>query len=151
MRALSIAVLLALLTAPALAEQRLRLVPPSDGHTLFPLMRTYGTPQFHPPRTQYVRSQAVYRLPDGLRGVATRDRRLSQLCRRGAFVQKIDGFYWARTTDRRYGVAFGSGYNLIDAQSQRAPGKVYFFEDQDSRCSVHVADQRAITGLYIGP
>lgn len=151
MRALSIAVLLAALAVPAAAEQRLRLVPPAVGDALHPPMRTYATPEFHPPRTQYVRSQAVYKLPDGLRGVATRDARLSELCRRGAFVQRIDGFYWARAKDRRYGVAFGSGHNLIDAQSQRAPGKVYFFEDQDSRCSVFIADQRSVTGLHIGP
>lgn len=151
MRALSIVVLLLLLAAPAAAEQRLRMLPPADGESLRPPMRTYATPEIHPPRTRYVRSQAVYKLPDGLRGIATRDRRLSELCRRGAFVQKIDGFFWARAGDRRYGVAFGSGYNLVDAQSQRAPGKVYFFEDQDSRCSVHVADQRSVAGLYIGP
>ncbi|NYZ10955.1 hypothetical protein HL658_00210 [Azospirillum sp. RWY-5-1] len=151
MRVPFLALLLALLAGPGLAEQRLGLVPPSDGTSLRPPMRTYGIPEFHPPRTQYRRSQVVYKLPDGLRGIATRDRRLSDLCRRGAFVQRIDGFYWARAADRRYGVAFGNGTNLLDAQSQRAPGKVYFFEDQDSRCSVYIADQRSVSGLYIGP
>lgn len=151
MRAPVLALMFALLAGPALAEQRLGLVPPTDGPSLRPPMRTYGIPEIHPPRTQYLRSQAVYKLPDGLRGIATRDRHLSELCRRGAFVQKIDGFYWARAADQRYGVAFGNGTNLLDAQSQRSPGKVYFFEDQDSRCSVHVAEQRSVSGLYIGP
>ncbi len=109
------------------------------------------TPQYIPPRVPVVRSQAVYSLPDGLAKLAEPDETLSELCRRGAFVQEVDGYYWARTKNRRYGVAFSSGHNLIDLQNRRKPGRVYFFDKQDSFCTVYVGRQSRLMKHYIGP
>ena len=109
-------------------------------------------PQDHlQPRIRRTESRAVYNLPDGLDGFATIDRELSRLCQRGAFGQEIDGFYWARTRDRRYGVAFSGGANLVDPQKRRQRGKAYFFDGQDSRCTVLVGDQKKLSRHYIGP
>lgn len=103
-----------------------------------------------PPRTRFIRSQAVYSLPKGLDGLATFDPALSRLCQRGAFGQERDGFYWARTPDKRYGVAFSGGANLVDPQDKRRPGQVYFFDGQDARCRVYVGEQARLMPNYIG-
>lgn len=103
-----------------------------------------------PPRTRFVRSQAVYSLPKGLDGLMKFDATLSHLCQRGAFGQETDGFYWARTPDKRYGVAFSGGANLVDPQNRRQTGKVYFFSGQDSRCAVYVGDRARLAPHYIG-
>lgn len=112
--------------------------------------RVHPPRSFVPPRLRYADSRMVYRLPDGLKGLATLDRTLSQLCQRGAFIQKSNGYYWAVSPGRSYGVAFSGGANLDDAQNRRQPGKVYFFLGQDSRCSVYVGDQAKLMPHYVG-
>ena len=145
MRALWLAA--ALFAAPAAAEQPQRTEP---GH-LRGMINPYVTPQPGLPRTQHIRAQVVYRLPSSLPDLATRDGALSRLCQRGAFIQEKNGFYWARTPDRVYGVAFSGGANLIDPQNKRTPGKVYFFDGQESRCTVWIGDQAKLMAHYVGP
>lgn len=108
-------------------------------------------PPVLPPRTRFERAQVVYRLPMALPEIADADPTLSRLCRLGAFVQETNGFYWARTPQRSYGVAFSGGANLVDPQNRRRPGKVYFFQDPDARCTVWVADQARVMSHYVGP
>lgn len=150
MRAVILALALLLTALPATADEPLRTERTDPDH-LRPLDRTFTRPEFIPPRTRYQRSHVVYNLPDGIKSVATFDRTLSRLCQRGAFIQQSDGFYAARTKDKRYGVAFSGGANLDDPQNQRQPGKVYFFDGQDSRCSVYVGDQAKLMPHYVPP
>ncbi|PWC48521.1 hypothetical protein TSA6c_19375 [Azospirillum sp. TSA6c] len=150
------ALLLTILTVPILmvpaagAEEVLRTDRTQPGH-LGPTFRAYEPPPpGHEPRLRRTESRAVYKLPNGLNGLATRDRTLSHLCQRGAFLQQIDGLYWAATPDYRYGVAFSGGANLVDPQNRRQPGKTYFFRNQDSRCEVWIGDQAKLMPHYIG-
>ncbi len=115
------------------------------------ILNLYVTPQPGLPRTRYTRAQVVYRLPGNLPDLATRDPALSRLCQRGAFIQERNGFYWANTPERTYGVAFSGGANLIDPQNRRQPGKVYFFDRPDARCTVWVGDQARLMPHYVGP
>jgi len=149
-RLLSLAVgaaLLALAGAAAADDVPRTDWPNSDRHSLH---RVDPPRHFVPPRLQHSHSRMVYRLPNGLDGLATVDRTLSRLCQRGTFVQTSDGFYWAVTPGRRYGVAFSGGANLEDPQRKRESGKVYFFLGQDSRCTVYVADQAKLMPHYVG-
>ena len=141
--------LLMLLALPAAAEPM--RVERTDPVHLHALSRSYFPKQTIPPRTRFVRSQAVYNLPKGLDGLTRYDATLSHLCQRGAFVQELDGLYWARTPDKRYGVAFSGGANLSDPQNKRKTGQVYFFDGQDSRCDVYVGDQARLMPHYVGP
>ena len=150
MRALILASAVLLTALPATADAPLRAERTDPDH-LRPLDRTVTRPEFIPPRTRYQRSQVVYNLPDGIKSVATFDRTLSRLCQRGAFIQEMNGFYWARTPERTYGVAFSGGANLVDPQNRRAPGKVYFFDGQDARCTVWVGEQAGLMEHYVGP
>ncbi|WP_372395435.1 hypothetical protein ABMY26_09385 [Azospirillum sp. HJ39] len=136
--------------AAAGAEQVLRTDRTAPGHLRPPFRAYEPPPPGHGPRLLRTESRAVYKLPQGIDGLAMPDPDLSRLCRRGAFLQKIDGFYWAAAPDRRYGVAFSGGANLIDPQNRRQPGKVYFFRGQDSRCSVWVGDQARLMPNHIG-
>lgn len=107
-------------------------------------------PAVIPPRTVFPHSgRAVYALPKGLDGMAQRDNELSRLCQRGAFLQNLDGHFWAVAPDRRYGVAFPSGGSLDDPQKKAQPGKVYFFTGQDSRCTVYVGDREKLMPHYL--
>lgn len=148
-RILAMMAVLLLAASPATAEM-LRLEQTRPDH-----LRGFNRPLIQPervvPRTRFIRSQVVYRLPTDVREVAAFDPKLSHLCRMGAFTQDVPGFYWARTPQRAYGVAFSGGANLDDPQNKRQPGKVYFFDDQDSRCSVYVGDQAALMKSYVGP
>ena len=132
---------------PAAAEEPVRTEP---GH-MNSLPQFYIAPQPGLPRTRYRRAQVVYRLPKPLPELAVRDNALSRLCQRGAFIQEMNGFYWARTPERTYGVAFSGGANLVDPQNRRAPGKVYFFDGQDARCTVWVGEQAGLMEHYVGP
>ena len=139
-----------LFPAAAGAQEVLRTDRTDPGH-LRPLFRAYEPPPpGHEPRPRRTQSRAAYSLPAGLKGLATLDRTLSHLCQRGAFLQQIDGLYWAATPDHRYGVAFSGGANLIDPQNRRQPGKTYFFINQDSRCEVWIGDQAKLMPHYIG-
>ncbi|KAA0685822.1 hypothetical protein [Azospirillum brasilense] len=140
---------LVLLAVPAAADP-MRVERTDPGH-LRALNRSSLPQEVIPPRTRHVRSQAVYNLPKGLDGLTRYDAALSHLCQRGAFGQEMDGFYWARTPDRRYGVAFSGGANLSDPQNKRKTGQVYFFDGQDSRCNVYVGDQAKLMPHYVGP
>lgn len=145
----AVPLLLALLAAPAAADPM--RVERTDPNHLRALNRSSLPQDVIPPRLRYVRSQAVYNLPKGLDGLTRYDAALSRLCQRGAFGQEMDGFYWARTPDKRYGVAFSGGANLSDPQNKRKTGQVYFFDAQDSRCNVYVGDQAKLMPLYVGP
>ena len=122
----------------------------APGHLRPPFRAYEPPPPGREPRPRRTESRRVYALPQGLKGLATFDRTLSHLCQRGAFVQEIDGLYWAATPEFRYGVAFSGGANLVDPQNRRQPGKAYFFRNQDSRCSVWVGDQAKLMPHYIG-
>lgn len=151
MRASWVAVLLmaasVFMTGPAVAREPPRTDP---GH-MHGLTNPYVTPQPGLPRTQYIRAQVVYRLPKDFPELVTRDAALSRLCQRGAFIQEINGFYWAQTPSRVYGVAFSGGANLVDPQNKRKPGKAYFFDLADSRCTVWIGDQAKLMPHYVGP
>jgi|GEM_PF-1874164 len=76
---------------------------------------------------------------------------LSRLCRLGAFGQQLDGWLYARTPDRRWGLAFAHGANLNDPQGRAQPGMVYFIRDQDTgRCEVRQAPQAQLGAYWIG-
>lgn len=126
-------------------------VPPTDWSSSerHSLHRVHPPRSFVPPRLRFSHSRMVYRLPAGLDGLAFVDHALSHLCQRGAFIQQSDGYYWAVTPGRRYGVAFSGGANLEDPQGKRLPGKVYFFHGQDSRCTVYVGDQAKLMPHYL--
>lgn len=123
----------------------------TDPEHLRGLTRPYVTPQPGLPRTRHIRAQVVYRLPADLKELAKPDAQLSRLCRRGAFTQQSNGFYWARTPARSYGVAFSGGANLNDPQNRRKPGTVYFFEDETNLCTVWTAEQAKLMPHYVGP
>ncbi|MCG5242534.1 hypothetical protein ACIU1J_18115 [Azospirillum doebereinerae] len=146
-RAFNLVVLAALLAGEALAGD----VPPTDWTNTYRHFDHRVNPprQFVPPRLRFSDSRMVYTLPNGLDGLATLDKTLTHLCQRGAFIQKSDGFYWAVSPGRRYGVAFSGGANLDDAQNKRQAGKVYFFHNQDSRCTVYVGDQAKLMPHYV--
>ncbi|MCW2243383.1 hypothetical protein [Azospirillum canadense] len=149
MNGLAVVALIMLAAAPALADP-VRVERTAPDH-LRALMQPPVVPkEILPPRTRFTRSQAVYSLPKGLDGLAKFDPALSHLCQRGAFLQESDGFYWARTPDKRYGVAFSGGANLVDPQGKRQKGQVYFFDGQDSRCRVYVGEQARLMPNYIG-
>ncbi|MGQ9370053.1 hypothetical protein [Azospirillum sp. ST 5-10] len=148
---LRVAALLPALLPGVAAADGVEPVRPDRHHLAPPAQPPREPPPALPPRTRFVRAQVVYRLPMALSEVADADPALSRLCRRGAFVQEANGFYWARTPQRSYGVAFSGGANLIDPQNRRRPGKVYFFQDPDARCTVWVADQARVMSHYVGP
>ncbi|OYD85130.1 hypothetical protein [Azospirillum brasilense] len=147
--AIAVPLLLMLMAVPAAADpMRVERTDPSHMRAL---NRSSLPKEVISPRTRYVRSQAVYNLPKGLDGLTRYDAALSRLCQRGAFGQETDGFYWARTPDKRYGVAFSGGANLSDPQNKSKTGQVYFFDGQDSRCDVYVGDQAKLMPHYVGP
>ncbi|MBI1209483.1 MAG: hypothetical protein GC191_19640 [Azospirillum sp.] len=94
------------------------------------------------PLTRYADpGREIYRFPDGLDRIASPDRTLSTLCRRGAFTQEFDGQLFASTPDRRYGLGLpGNHGNLHDPQGRARPDTAYFFaRSGTSACSVTVA------------
>ncbi|WP_029007351.1 hypothetical protein [Azospirillum halopraeferens] len=138
-------------SAPAAAVEAMKPDRPERDHMGGLLRPPPDRPERPPLRPRFARAQVVYRLPMAIPEVATADPTLSRLCRLGAFIQEVNGFYWARTPGRSYGVAFSGGANLVDPQNRRLPGKVYFFQDPDVRCTVWVADQAAVMDHYVGP
>lgn len=134
------------LALPAQAEG-LRLDRPDADH-----LPPQTPPPVDPiPLPQYpvrVRPRIVYSFKDKLIDWAAEDKVLSHLCRRGAFVQTQDRFFWARTSERSYGVAFLNGGSLIDMQKKAKPQLVYFFEDQDGDCHVYVSNIAKLMPYY---
>ena len=104
-----------------------------------------------PPRVRFGQSLRVYSFADPITKVAKADHTLSRLCQRGAFIQEMDGMYWAQTPDRRLGVAFSGGANLVDPQKRREKATVYFFDKQDSYCTVYAAAQRDVMNRFVAP
>lgn len=139
--------LLAALLAMPVHAQTLRLDRTEPGH-----MPPQHPPTVDPmPLPQYpvrVRPRIVYSFKDRLIDWAAEDKELSRLCRRGAFVQQQDRFFWARTPQRSYGVAFPTGGSLIDMQSKAKAQMVYFFEDQDGDCHVYVSNMTKVMPYY---
>lgn len=150
MKGLAAVALIALAVSPALADP-VRVERTDPDHRRALMQPPVVPKEFLAPRTRFIRSQAMYSLPKGFDGLAKFDPALSRLCQRGAFVQESDGFYWARTPDKRYGVAFSGGANLVDPQGKRQKGQVYFFDGQDSRCRVYVGEQARLMPNFIGP
>lgn len=142
-------ILLAASVPSAAAAERLRLDQTDPAHQRA-INRPVIVPPSIAPRIRYDQSTPVYSLPDGLDRLAKADRALSDLCQRGAFNQRMDGYYWARTKVRRYGVAFENGGSLIDPQNRRKPGNVYLFSHDNGRCTVYVAELQTLQPHYIG-
>jgi hypothetical protein len=147
-----------LLTAPGIATTVVAAAEPAgvrmqmddQGH-LRPKIRERLPAELIPPRTRFGQSYRVYSFTDPIQKVAKVDYALSRLCQRGGFIQQVDGLYWAQTPDRRLGVAFSGGANLIDGQNRREKATVYFFDGQDAYCTVYVAKQEAVMARFIAP
>lgn len=108
----------------------------------------FGVPRPSPRR---VRPKIIYSLAADRFDALTRfDPALTRLCRRGAFTQVMDGWLYARTPQRRYGVAFPNGANLYDPQQRRQADQVYFFREQDTgRCRVYAAPKTALAPYWV--
>lgn len=92
----------------------------------------------------------VYRFPGPLGKLVRHNQKLSELCQRGGFKQKIDGLLYATTPGRRYGIGLASGANLYDPFKYRKANMVYFFENADtSRCEVYQATAKTIQHLAV--
>jgi hypothetical protein len=105
-------------------------------------------PEILPPHPVMVRPRIVYAFSGALGAFAVSDATLSRLCRRGAFVQKTDRFFWARTPQKSYGVAFPTGGSLADLSDKKRLDMVYFFEDQDSDCRVYAGYMAKLMPYY---
>lgn len=148
-----------LLTTPGIATTTVvaaaeptgvRMQMDDQGH-LLPKLRERLPAEVIPPRTRFGQSYRVYSFADPIQKVGKVDYALSRLCRRGGFIQQVDGLYWAQTPDRRLGVAFSGGANLVDGQNRREKATVYFFDGQDAYCTVYVAKQEAVMARFIAP
>ncbi|MEA1676965.1 hypothetical protein [Nitrospirillum sp. BR 11163] len=81
-------------------------------------------------------------------------RDLSDACRRGRFIQRVDMLYRAfGPKESPLGVAYGTwAINLVDPDRKREAGTVYFFDKQDTaRCTVYTARQDVLLPWYYGP
>ncbi len=98
-----------------------------------------------------VHSQLVYIMTEqNVRDLTDADPELSRLCGRGAFGQVMDGWLYARTDRRRYGVAFANGANLHDPRNRRREDSVYFVRNQDTPlCEVRVAQQGQLVNFAV--
>jgi hypothetical protein len=96
----------------------------------------------------------VYSFDRPIRSRLTLSRELSDACRRGEFIQRIDLMYRAfGPGERPLGVAYGIGpVNLVDPKQRRDPKAVYFFADQAAgRCRVYVGQMEQMRPFFIGP
>lgn len=135
---------------PAAAEGGVGLTRDAPGH-MRETMKDRLIPEELPFRVRRRYSTRVYDFAGSIDDVARIDHVLSQLCQRGSFIQKMDGFYWARTPGRRFGVGFSGGANLDNPRGLGQRGEVYFFQDQDARCKVYVAKQAAVMASFTPP
>ena len=138
------------LCAALAAEPGVRLRLEDQGHQR-PQIRERLPYEVIPPRVRFGQSLRVYSFTDPISKVARVDYTLSRLCQRGAFIQEMDGMYWAQTPDRRLGVGFSGGANLVDPQKRREKATVYFFDKQDSYCTVYAAAQRDVMDRFVAP
>jgi hypothetical protein len=139
--------LLAALAAAAANAETLRLDRTDPQH----MPPQHPPPAEGEPLPQYpvrVRPRIVYSLPGKLADWAKEDTMLSRLCRRGSFVQRQDRFFWARTPQRSYGVAFPTGDSLVDLAKKAKTTMAYFFEDQDGDCQVYPAPMAKLMPYY---
>lgn len=136
--------------AAAAEPAGVRMQMDEQGH-LRPKIRERLPAEPIPPRTRFGQTYRVYSFTDPIQKVAKVDYALSRLCQRGGFIQQMDGMYWAQTPDRRLGVAFSGGANLIDGQNKREKATVYFFDGQDAYCTVYVAKQEAVMARFVAP
>jgi len=148
-RAIILATVPLLAASAALAEELpMGLDQPDAGHSRaahFPPLDM----MWIPPHPTMISPRVVYKLPDKLTAFAKVDRVLSEACRRLGFIQKVDRYFWARTPDRSYGVAFPTGGSLVDYRKLTKPDKVYFFEDQGGDCSVWIGDMKKLLPYYV--
>lgn len=151
MIAVAAASLSAAASLPALAaEPGVRLRLDDQGHQR-PQIRERLPYEVIPPRVRFGQSLRVYSFADPISKVARVDYTLSRLCQRGAFIQEMDGMYWAQTPGRRLGVGFSGGANLVDPQKRREKATVYFFDKQDSYCTVYAAAQQEVMDRFVAP
>lgn len=74
-----------------------------------------------------------------LRDVGPPDRRLTQACRQGRFLQVVDHRYVAKVGDRTYGAGIGGGPMLFDPLRMGQQGVVYLFVGQGTtNCRVYM-------------
>jgi hypothetical protein len=88
----------------------------------------------------------VYAIRDRVRDFAQVSADLSEACRRGRFIQRLNLLFGVRSADDRpIGVAYGSGVNLHDPDRRSKLDLVYFFDRQDtSLCRVWFAPLDAV-------
>jgi hypothetical protein len=86
-----------------------------------------------------------------VRDVAKLDRALSNACRRGAFIQRLNFIYRVRSADDRpFGIGWGSGVNLHDPEKRSSLNNAYLFDRQDTGlCAVWVAPLPKLRPLLI--
>lgn len=112
-------------------------------------------PAIAPPGPPFERrGRIVYAFDAPARSRLTPEPELSALCRRGAFIQRIDMLYRGfGPGERPLGVAYGwMAINLVDPDGRREADTVYFFDRQDTgRCAVFSAKAEAIRAWFVGP
>ncbi|ASG21193.1 hypothetical protein [Nitrospirillum viridazoti] len=152
-------------TAPATPTQwMVRPTPPHDGLKLTqPQPDHVGAGPYDPspppavalplpPR--YTQPRIVYAFAGPALRMMTVSRELSDACRRGRFIQRVDMLYRAfGPKESPLGVAYGTwAINLVDPDRKREAGTVYFFDKQDTaRCTVYTARQDVLLPWYYGP
>ncbi|MEA1650205.1 hypothetical protein UAJ10_14435 [Nitrospirillum sp. BR 11164] len=105
-----------------------------------------------PPR--HTQARIVYAFAGPASRMMTVSRDLSDACRRGRFIQRVDMLYRAfGPKESPLGVAYGTwAINLVDPDRKREVGTVYFFDKQDTaRCTVYTARQDVLLPWYYGP
>ncbi|MBB6249747.1 hypothetical protein [Nitrospirillum iridis] len=105
-----------------------------------------------PPR--YTMPRIVYAFAQPATKMMVLSRALSDACRRGRFIQRVDMLYRAfGPKETPLGVAYGTwAINLVDPDRKREVGMVYFFDKQDTaRCAVYTARQDVLMPWYYGP
>lgn len=135
------------------AQERPRPAP-EGGYGRLP-WQSWIDPAIAPPRpTPHYNQRIIYAFDRPSAEILKRDAGLSQLCRRGQFLQRINLHYRAfGPGERPLGVGFGNlTANMHDPLHRRQPEMVYFFRDQDTgRCDVLTARLDDLRAFFIGP
>ncbi|MDG3442161.1 hypothetical protein [Nitrospirillum amazonense] len=152
-------------TAPATPSQwMVRPTPPHDGLKLAQPQPGHVGAGPHDPSPppavalplppRYTQPRIVYAFAGPAARMMTVSRELSDACRRGRFIQRVDMLYRAfGPRENPLGVAYGTwAINLMDPDRKREAGTVYFFDKQDTaRCTVYTARQDVLLPWYYGP
>ncbi|MEI8395889.1 MAG: hypothetical protein WCF85_14205 [Rhodospirillaceae bacterium] len=134
-----------LMAVAAFADERAPLDRTQPGHVG---SRVHQPFEIAFPRVEHVLRYddfIAYRFPGAKIDGASLDKRLSHLCRRGAFHPEKDWRLHAVTTGLAYAVAYGDGANLHDPQKLARSGMVYFFTVPDtSACEVFSVKRKQV-------